>query len=162
MLTRQEKMIVMLIESKQPLKIDDLAQNLSCSPRTIRNDLTQLEKDLPIDIKIERKPGIGISLLGNEVSKRNLLNAMQRKNKASLKEAQERQERILFHLLMRQDPITLGALAEHFFESKKVIREDLEIWFDVGKEGLTLHSNKGGYLYQGNEKKKRFSCCYDH
>lgn len=157
MLTRQEKMIVMLIESKQPLKIDDLAQNLSCSPRTIRNDLTQLEKHLPIDIKIKRKPGIGISLLGNEVSKRNLLNAMQRKNKASLKEAQERQERILFHLLMRQDPITLGALAEHFFESKKVIREDLEhIGLMLGKEGLTLHiQTRVGIYIEGNEKKKR-------
>lgn len=89
-LTKEEQVMIIfyrLMTSKYPLKVNNLSKELSISNTTLMEDLSLFEdilKDLPI--RLIRKRGYGIELVGKEKDKRlSLINLlMSRIEKSSL------------------------------------------------------------------------------
>lgn len=72
----ERKVIILynLIQSKDPVKLYSLANEIGASTRTLNKILEQLEPELTLfDLSIERKRGEGLLLIGEEVNKRQLL-----------------------------------------------------------------------------------------
>lgn len=127
---RQESIIIELLETDRPLNIKKLAEKLSCSERTIRNDLKIVEKWLEVNsqshVLLKRQPGIGTYLEATKNERTRLLALIREYQSEDQKENVLRQNKILLHLLMSQEAKILDELAEEFYESKERIREDLE------------------------------------
>lgn len=72
----ERKVIILynLIQSKDPVKLYSLANEIGASTHTLNKIIEQLEPDLKLfDLTIERKRGEGLILNGHEVNKRQLL-----------------------------------------------------------------------------------------
>ncbi|WP_210617085.1 BglG family transcription antiterminator [Mammaliicoccus lentus] len=72
----ERKVIILynLIQSKDPVKLYSLANEIGASTRTLNKILEQLEPELTLfDLSLERKRGEGLLLNGEEVNKRQLL-----------------------------------------------------------------------------------------
>jgi len=141
--------------------IGELAVEQDCSVRTIRNDLDKIEQLLEGRLhegKLERRPGIGVSLRAEKRNVKKLMEIVHASDSdSSYKEDMGRRLLILYHLLMADAPLTLTSLAEKYYVNKAVIKEDLE-WLDkeIAPYGLTLMTRQNyGTVVEGREKDKR-------
>lgn len=141
--------------------IGELAVEQDCSVRTIRNDLDKIEKLLERRFqegKLERRPGIGVSLRAEKQDFKKLMEMVHASDEENFyKEDTERRLLILYYLLMADAPLTLTSLAKKYYVNKAVIKEDLE-WLDkeIASYGLTLTTRQNyGTVIEGREKDKR-------
>lgn len=158
---RQESIIIELLKTQTPLNSKHLAEKLDCSERTIRNDLATVEKwiegNSQSKVQLKRKPGVGTYLEATDQERQQLLQLIKEYQSESAREKSERQNTMLFNLLLRQDTATIDELADQFYESKTTIREDLE----VIREGISSHQlhltiePRIGIQIIGDERKKR-------
>ncbi|MBO0474023.1 BglG family transcription antiterminator [Enterococcus ureasiticus] len=72
---RQRKILKELLK-EEGLKLVGLANDLNVTISTISKDLTKIEERLPNTIRIERRRGLGVCLLANEVQKRSLMSEL--------------------------------------------------------------------------------------
>lgn len=70
---QRKNFILQKMLTMDKVKITDLANELTVTKATIRSDLLRLDAYLPKDTYIERTPGYGLVLVGDEVSKRHLI-----------------------------------------------------------------------------------------
>lgn len=158
---RQKLLLKELLQTKTPLNIKNVAEKLNCSGRTIRNDLKVLDRwftaHSPAEVILKRQPGVGIYLQADTKTKEKLLQLMKEYQTALELENQARQDQILFQLLMNQDVMTIDELADQFYESKNIIRQDLEeIQQSLQSKELTLTIQpRIGVQITGNERTKR-------
>lgn len=158
---RQELIIIDLLETKMPLNIQRLAEKLGCSERTIRNDLKTVEKWFQVNsqskVRLKRQPGVGTYLEAGDKERQDLLQLIQEYQSEYAREKDERQNKMLFNLLMSQKMTTIDELADQFYESKTTIREDLEmIGKSINSHQLDLAIEpRIGIQITGEERKKR-------
>lgn len=158
---RQELITIELLETETPLNIKKLAKKLSCSERTVRNDLKTIEKWIEVNsqskVLLKRQPGVGTYLKADDQERLNLLQLMKEYQSEYVREKDERQNKMLFNLLMNQQTTTIDELADQFFESKMTIREDLEtIRQSINGHQLDLTIEpRIGIQITGDERKKR-------
>ncbi len=158
---RQELITIELLETQTPLNIKHLAKKLSCSERTVRNDLKTVERWIEVNsqskVRLMRQPGVGTYLEAGDLERQNLLQLMNEYQSEYAREKDIRQNKILFNLLMSQESTTIDELADQFYESKTAIREDLEIirrWLSSHQLDLMIEP-RIGIQVAGDERKKR-------
>lgn len=72
-LERQQYILKTILKSDEAVKLIALANDLGVTVATVSNDLTKMEEELDESVRIERKRGSGVRLIGTETAKRTLL-----------------------------------------------------------------------------------------
>jgi activator of the mannose operon, transcriptional antiterminator len=154
---RQKELVrLLLLEEEGALHINDLADELSCAEKTVRNDLDRLEAFLEDyhSAHLVRKPGIGISIEIDEHDRSEILRMLL---SSEPKSGEERLFEMAFQLLTGKKGITLQYWADRYYVPKTSIKKDLETitnWLQ--RFDLELVSKQRlGNLVQGTELKKR-------
>lgn len=154
---RQKELLRRLIIEKDGVfHIRDLAEQLSCSEKTVRNDLDKIEEYLRDDAasRLIRKPGLGISIESTDKDRAALLSMLQ---SAEAKTNEERLFEIAYTLLTSEKAMTLQYFADRYYVAKAAVKRDLEIiteWLE--RYELELVSKpRVGHVIAGSELKKR-------
>ncbi|MFJ9304236.1 PTS sugar transporter subunit IIA [Bacillus toyonensis] len=159
--TRQKEILFLLLsESKDYSLVQDLADHVNCSEKTIRNDFKIIEKHLAnyTSAILVRKPGLGVYLEIEEYEKVDLFNKLYCiNNRTKYESDEERILQIAYNLLMNVKAVTAQDMASQHFVSRTTIKKDLdriEKWlhhFDL----TIISKQRVGLIIDGNEKKKR-------
>lgn len=143
---RQKKLLEYLIELNDFKPVRYFSERLSCSDKTIRNDLKYFEEQ---SIKIEKISGKGIRLSNkNKILINDLLDEQPRKLELT---TEQRRMKILYDLL-DGTKLSIQSLSDNYFVSKtsivndfKVIEEKLSVY------GLKLKKDVSGTKLIGEE-----------
>ncbi|MEC1527977.1 BglG family transcription antiterminator [Bacillus spizizenii] len=159
--TRQKEILYLLLsEPDDYLVVQDFADRIQCSEKTIRNDLKAIEDYLNehSHAHLIRKPGLGVFLHIDEQERTWLSQQLHIEHFYSKQRTDE--ERILqiaYDLLMNLKPVSAKEIAAQHFVNRSSIKKDLcavEEW--LKRFDLTLVSKQRlGLKIDGNEKNKR-------
>jgi transcriptional antiterminator len=126
---RMFHIINIILNNKECITVDSIANALNVSNKTIRNDLKKVEAYIQSKgLKLFKKPGSGISIEGEENKKLDLINSC--KAKAAVIEPfspEDRKNYILKRLFMSEESITIKELAIELYVSRVTIHKDLEL-----------------------------------
>lgn len=158
--TRQKEILFLLLsESNDYSLVQDLADKVNCSEKTIRNDFKIIEEHLAnySSAILVRKPGLGVYLEIEEYEKMDLFNKLYCiNNRTKYESDEERILQIAYNLLMNVKAVTAQDMASQHFVSRTTIKKDLdriEKWlhhFDL----TIVSKQRVGLIIDGNEKKK--------
>ncbi|MEC1262599.1 BglG family transcription antiterminator [Bacillus swezeyi] len=159
--TRQKDILNLLLsEPDNYLIVQDFADKVKCSEKTIRNDLKTIEDYLNehSHAQLIRKPGLGVYLNIEEHERVRLSHQLYiEDNGAAHQTDEERMLQIAYRLLMNAEPVSAKDIAAQHFLNKSAIKRDLnkiEEW--LKRFDLTLVSKQRlGLKIEGNEKNKR-------
>ncbi|MCR6108969.1 transcription antiterminator [Bacillus sp. A301a_S52] len=155
---RQNELLkLLLMKEQETVQIKELADQVKCAEKTVRNDLDRLTSFLRehSDATLVRKPGIGIDIQISENERLKLLNNL------FMNEPKRQDERILemaYDVLTSKKPKTLQVWADRYYVSKAAIKSDLvtiESWLQkfhlklVSKQRLG-HGVEGAELHKRN------------
>ncbi|SFL94500.1 HTH domain-containing protein [Gracilibacillus orientalis] len=151
----------LLLADGQVTLVQNLAEELDCSEKTIRNDLQVVESFLEEQSngQLIRKPGVGVSVEISEDEKQNILSLMQTDNnvKRNVLGVVEQKE-ILYRLLIHEN-ISIQQLTDRYFVShttiKKVI-EEMETWLKTRNVQIQT-KQKVGIVVKAAEKDIRIA-----
>lgn len=119
--------VELLVNNKDGMTINDIAKELNVSNKTIRNDLTEVNKFImQAGLVMIKKPGVGVKIEGTEERKLNILNDT--KNKVNEIEAfspEARKNYILKRLFMSHTNLTMHELGDELYVSRVTIYKDL-------------------------------------
>lgn len=159
---RERKLIELLLSLQAEITVRQLAKELDVSERTVHRDLKNAEELLAqYDLSIQKKAGVGISIVGDRKNKQQLkLAVLQLKNTDYTPE--ERQAMILTTLLEAKEPIKLYALAKELHVTIATVSNDLDVLQPLLEEyNLQLIRKRGyGVKMEGNESNKRSVISY--
>ncbi|MGE8203643.1 BglG family transcription antiterminator [Heyndrickxia sp. NPDC080065] len=159
--TRQKEILFLLLsESDGHVLVQELANEVNCSEKTIRNDFKVIENYLEKypGAHLVRKPGLGVYLKIEEHEKADLFNKLSHVNHRTKYESdEERVLQITYNLLMNIKPVTAQEMASHYFVNRTIIKKDLNI---IGKwlshfDLTILSKQRVGLVIEGSEKNKR-------
>jgi activator of the mannose operon, transcriptional antiterminator len=155
--SRQKELLrLLLLHKEDDLQIKDLAAELCCAEKTVRNDLDRLEEFLRDyeSAHLYRKPGIGIGIEIDEHDRSEIMRSLLVNESKTL---EERLFEMAFQLLTSHKPFTLQYWADRYYVPKPTIKRDIETitnWLQ--RYGLELISKQRlGNMVQGSELKKR-------
>ncbi|GAB6676566.1 BglG family transcription antiterminator [Bacillus cereus] len=157
---QQEILQVLLSESNEYLLVQELADRIGCSEKTIRNDFKVIEEYLEkySDALLIRKPGLGVCLEIKDYDRANLFNKLYAvKQNVSYASDEERVLQIAYSLLMNVKPVTVQELAEQYFVNRAAVKKDLdriEKWLEELGLELIL-KQRVGLTVEGDERNKR-------
>lgn len=159
--TRQKEILYLLLSEPDKYSlVQDFADRVNCSEKTIRNDLKIIEDYLDdySDAHLTRKPGLGVYLDIEEHEKVRLCNELHTvKEEPKYQSDEERILQIAYDLLMNVQPVTAKEFADQYFLNRSTIKKDLnkiEKW--LRRFGLALVSKQRiGLIIEGTEKNKR-------
>ncbi|WP_439021144.1 BglG family transcription antiterminator [Bacillus thuringiensis] len=157
---QQEILKVLLSESNEYLLVQELADRVGCSEKTIRNDFKVIEEYLErySDALLIRKPGLGVSLEVKDYDKSSLFNRLYAvRQEISYESDEDRVLQIAYSLLMNVKSVTVQELAEQYFVNRATIKKDLdriENWLE--EMGLDLIvKQRIGLTVESDERSKR-------
>ncbi|EIT84741.1 pts modulated transcriptional regulator, mtlr family protein [Fictibacillus macauensis ZFHKF-1] len=156
---RQQAIITLLLERKRGASVHDLAEALSCSEKTIRNDCKVIDQELrkTEKIRLVRKRGVGLYLEGSEQELRHMKEKRVATTLHTNKDDEVRRYQLIRQLLLKNKEMTLQALADQYYVNKGMIRHDLEemeAWLQTF--GITIVvKQKVGIALKGNEQARR-------
>ncbi|MCY8879927.1 BglG family transcription antiterminator [Bacillus spizizenii] len=159
--TRQKEILYLLLsEPDDYLVVQDFADRVQCSEKTIRNDLKAIEDYLNehSHAQLIRKPGLGVFLHIDEQERTWLSQQLHTEHFYSRQRTdEERMLQIAYDLLMNLKPVSAKEIAAQHFVNRSSIKKDLcavEEW--LKRFDLTLVSKQRlGLKVDGNEKNKR-------
>lgn len=159
--SRQKEILYLLLsEPDDCLVVQDFADRVRCSEKTIRNDLKTIEDFLNehSHAQLIRKPGLGVYLHISEQERSWLSRQMYNEHfTCRHKTDEERILHIAYDLLMNSKPVSAKELAAQHFVNRASIKKDVnavEKW--LKRFGLTLVSKQRlGLKIEGDEKNKR-------
>ncbi|KYD03293.1 hypothetical protein B4144_0382 [Bacillus atrophaeus] len=159
--TRQKDILYLLLsEPDDYLVVQDFADRVKCSEKTIRNDLKTIEGYLHehSPAQLIRKPGLGVYLNIEEHERARLTQQLGTEHFGSKQQSDE--ERILqiaYQLLMHPKHVSAKEIAAQLFLNKSSIKRDLhEIEEWLKRFDLKLVSKQRlGLKIEGNERNKR-------
>lgn len=154
---RQKELLrIMLVHEEGVLHIKELAEQLNCAEKTVRNDLDRIEEYLGEypEISVIRKPGLGISIEGSDEERSKILQGIL---SGEAKSNEERLFEMAFQLLTSHKPVTLQHFADLYYVPKTAIKKDIETISDwlMRYELEIVSKPRVGNLIQGPELKKR-------
>ncbi|MEV2908433.1 HTH domain-containing protein [Paenibacillus larvae] len=155
---RQKRLLTFfLTKESEFISIKELASNMNCSEKTIRNDFKVLDNWLikRSQAVLIRKPSAGVCLQAEDFEKKQLLLELDKVQVDMLQD--HRKLNIAKLLLTREEWVTIQELAEHFYTNRAVIREDLDEldeWVERHDLVLVRRQNYGVKL-EGSERMKR-------
>lgn len=157
---QQEILQVLLSESNEYLLVQELADRVECSEKTIRNDFKVIEEYLErySDALLIRKPGLGVCLEVKDYDKASLFNRLYAvRQDVSYESDEERVLQVAYSLLMSVKPVTVQELAEKYFVNRATVKKDLdriENWLEALGLKLIL-KQRIGLTVEGDERSKR-------
>ncbi len=124
----------LLLANGQVALVQNLAKELDCSEKTIRNDLQIVESFLEEQSngQLIRKPGVGVSIEISDYEKQEVLSLIQSENNAAKRSVLDvtEQKEILYQLLIHEN-VSIQKLTDRYFVShttiKKVI-DEIDAW----------------------------------
>lgn len=126
-MNRLQDIIKILLNSKVFTTIDEIAEKLKVSNKTIRNDLKKVEELLSeTNLVLEKKPSSGVCINGSEVEKLNFLDKIKATKNTEPFSNQDRKEYILKRLFMSNSNVTTKELADELYVSRVTIHKELE------------------------------------
>ncbi|KSU81137.1 activator of the mannose operon, transcriptional antiterminator [Fictibacillus enclensis] len=153
---RQKELLRILLIEDGAVHIRDIAEQLECSEKTVRNDLDKIEEYLLdyADSRLIRKPGFGIAIESTEEDRTALLGTLL--SEVS-KTNEERLLEIAYELLTSEKAVTLKYFADRYYVAKAAVKKDLEIITDwLQRYELELISKpRIGHVIEGSELNKR-------
>ncbi|GAA0308296.1 mannitol operon transcriptional antiterminator [Gracilibacillus halotolerans] len=159
---RERKLVELLLSLQSDITIRELAKELDVSERTVHRDLKNAEELLAqYHLSIQKKAGVGISIVGEMENKQQLkLAILQLKNTDYTPE--ERQAIILTTLLEAKEPLKLYALANELHVTIATVSNDLDVLQPLlEKYDLQLVRKRGyGVKMEGDEANKRSAISY--
>lgn len=153
--SRTFEILNILLYQDCPITINQLAGKLGVSNKTIRNDLDKLEDYLKkANIRLVRKPGVGVSVEGSERNIRLAREMCQNKKKVYIVpySPEMRRRYILKCLLFNTKRYRTKDFARNLFVSTKTIYKDLievEKWLE--KHNLRLERQQTYLTIDGDE-----------
>lgn len=157
---QQEILQFLLSESNEYLLVQELADRIGCSEKTIRNDFKVIEEyvEKHSDALLIRRPGLGVCLEITDYDKSNLFNKLYAvKQDIGYASDEERLLQIAYSLLMNVKPVTVQELAEQYFVNRATIKKDvdgIETWLE--ELGLDLVvKQRVGLTVESDERNKR-------
>ncbi len=127
--TRQQDILrILLTNPQQYFIVNDFAEKVGCSEKTIRNDFKKLEEYLSIhsNASLIRKPGLGVQLQIDDYEKAYLYNQLQSVNEISpYISDEERTLQIAYKLLMSTKAISANEFSSQYFVNRAMIKK---IW----------------------------------
>lgn len=163
---RQEMLLNTLINRQEVFsQTSELADQLDCSPRTLRNDINSVSEKLVENgfPPIERVRGVGVRLnLESEERVRVRQWLLKQTEHSPVKSDKERRLFILYQLLMEKKSLTLDYFASQYYVSAPIIRQDLEALVPLcEKYDVSIHTVKrAGTTIKGTETNKRALLSY--
>ncbi|PEK96030.1 BglG family transcription antiterminator [Bacillus mycoides] len=157
---QQEILQVLLSESNEYLLVQELADRVGCSEKTIRNDFKVIEEYLErhSDAILIRKPGLGVHLEIHDYDKADLFNRLYAvRQDISYESDEERVLQIAYSLLMSVKTVTVQELAMRYFVNRATIKKDLdkiEKWLEELELEL-ISKQRVGLTIEGEERSKR-------
>jgi activator of the mannose operon, transcriptional antiterminator len=160
---RQRSMLKILLDNyREYLSSQQIADQLHCSEKTVRNDSKVLDEWLSdhSQATLSRKPNIGFRLEISEKERTYLLNTLYQVQ-STLQEVEEKDRltKILDILLVEKKTVTLQKLSELFYVNKAIIKKDLEkIEAFLTQSNLNLSTKrKLGIEIEGDERNWRLA-----
>lgn len=146
--TRQRDMLNIIIRANDPIRVEDLAEDLDLSPREITYGLKGIKQWLSSNnIDLQVTPGVGIQMSCSEQEARDLL-----KDLSSLEyfqlilSAHERQQLLALLILVADDPLHLAGLEQITQVSRTTVIKDLDAigtWFNEHELSIIRRPNYG-------------------
>ena len=140
--------------------MQELADRIGCSEKTIRNDFKVIEEYVEnySDALLIRRPGLGVCLEITDYDKSSLFNKLYAiKQDIGYASDEERLLQIAYSLLMNVKPVTVQELAEQYFVNRATVKKDLdriETWLE--ELGLDLVvKQRIGLTVESDERSKR-------
>lgn len=127
-MTRSNKIINILINSKEPVTIETIASILRVSNKTIRNDLVKIDEFLlPKGLSLVKKPGVGLLIEGSEDEKADLIGRADFNSpKEELDSPEARKKYILKNLFQKVEGINVAELSKEIYVSRSTLENDLK------------------------------------
>lgn len=126
---RCSEILKILIDRQEPITINEIANRLDVSNRTIRNDFQKISELLEDseDIKIVKKPRVGVWLDANFAGKKKIESIIS-SNEEYIHpySSKVRKRYIIERLLMSQDSVTMQKLGNELYVSRITIYNDCE------------------------------------
>lgn len=162
---RLKKLLEILLNSRDYKTVDQLAEMLSVSNRTTRNDLDKLEKMVELEgLYLVRKPGIGIRLEGSEENIQIISRKMNMDLKSNYKRPfspEQRRAFIIKELFFSKKQVSANSLSDKLFVSNNTIYNDLdkiEEW--LKDHSLSLLRERNSIKIVGKEEDYRKALSY--
>jgi mannitol operon transcriptional antiterminator len=158
--SRQRRLLQILLLSPTFVSDQQLGDMLKVSVRTIQREIQSLREILSRHgLKVVRKTGSGIAIEGQEEDKQRLLKALNEMERYRIYSPEERQEGLIFDLLLAEEPVKLYVFSRKYNVTEATISLDLdkvEHWF--AQAGLKLIRKPGwGVSLEGTEQQKRMA-----
>lgn len=154
--TRQKKLISLLVQNDEYLPVSHYAKLLGKTNRTIYSDLERIQKNfLDEQIRIDKKPRVGIKLVGDAIDKMLLLEAFDYTEDECVDcTPANRQLLIAKMLLVDERVVTQQKLSDHFHVSASSIASDLEKINETYTVSLVA-SKRGTWAVGSEEDRQR-------
>lgn len=160
---RLSSIVSILLRKNDYVTIDSISKELKVCNKTIRNDLVTLDNWLrEMSLDLDKKPGVGVAILGDENIKLRILNdVVSKENVIESYSPEDRKLYILKKLFSSNSTIKLQSLSKELYVSRATIHKDLisvEVWLKRHK--IILIRNSDYFLFiDGKEKNIRKAIC---
>ncbi|WP_182201485.1 BglG family transcription antiterminator [Paraliobacillus salinarum] len=161
--TRQYEILrLLLLKEREYILIRDIAEKISCSEKTIRNDCKIIEAflDNHYQAKLIRKPGAGISINIEKDELTQLYQFLHQQNKQQFDQNDLVDDDLMalaYQLVMNESPTSIQDLAKDFYVAKTAIKKALELlepWFAKIDLRIMIRQRIGISL-KGSEQNRR-------
>ncbi|MBO1308168.1 transcription antiterminator [Enterococcus sp. 669A] len=155
--TRQKKLISLLVQNDEYLPVVHYAKLLGKTNRTIYSDLEKIQANcLDAQLLIDKKPRIGVKLVGEASAKMQLLEALDQPCEDNSESTPfDRQLLIAKMLLVDEQTVTQQKLSDQFHVSASSIASDLEKINET--YAVQVVASKKGTWIEGSEEERQRS-----
>lgn len=155
---RLKKILTILLERDTVISVQELAEGIGVSKRTVQRELEYIAKDLaPYHLDFETKTGKGVWISGSAEDKQALLDKLRAGDNYDATDKEERRKRLLLEILKDKGLKKLFYYASMFQVSEATVSSDLEAlegW--LSEHGLTIKRKPGsGVEIHGTEESYR-------
>lgn len=154
--TRLVSICEILLKENKYVTVESISKNLNFCNKTIRNDLTIIEKWInEFDLTLDKKTGVGVAIQGDEKLKLSVLNdIIERVNVVESFSPEDRRIYILEQLFTCEYNIRIRELSQTLYVSRATIHKDLIFvsnWLNKYKIKLIRKTNRGLQI-EGKER----------
>lgn len=157
---RKFQIAKILMSSNKTMKVSELAALIAMSEKSVRNTLSDVDSLVTdYDLKLVRKPGSGLSILGSDMNKLRFLTVNKPLGESRHEVTAKVRQLIIIDRLLNDnsEKLTVGSLEDLFYLSSPSVYKDLEevkSWFLANDIEVTTSKQKGIYI-KGGEKRIR-------
>lgn len=155
---RLKKILTIMLEKDSIIPVQELAERIGVSKRTVQRELEYIDKDLePYHLTFETKTGKGVWISGSSEDKQALLDELRGEDGYDAANKDDRRKRLILEILKDKGLKKLFYYASLFQVSETTVSSDLEAieeW--LNKQNLTISRKPGsGVEICGTEESYR-------